>query len=411
MQQRVKAYEMKLKGARPILVGHNQLYDLCFIYRTFFGNLPDTPREFVTKIHDLFPRIVDTKHLAAREDHNMAPDNSLGDLFSSVRHQEEPRIVQDAEYNCRKESSHEAGYDSWVTAVLFTKLSWTRSREDLSGGHVLSNDQPHAQSASSRNRSNLAETPKIPVTENDSNLEQTKRALPRDTLFSELNPFKNPNWREASSYPASPQPRGASKGGKRTVSPISSTPCQKGNVGECPIPKFGLQEGTNLISLSPPNGHSRLETQGGRKFEHLAHHSTHQLEGFDILTERSAPSPSEKSHLESNMGRISSGRHLPSRSEMDVTSRTKTSEMPVSSLVKKLAMPRIQPVGVCSPREQSSDCSPVSTLDLISELTDEPAEVRVSNRPKVPEWDSPFWRKYGNKLRVGNSETLGLVLN
>ncbi len=410
MQQRVKEYQVKLKAARPILVGHNQLYDLCFIYRTFFGNLPDTPREFVTKVHGLFPRIVDTKYLAAREDHNMAPDNSLGDLYSSFKHQEEPRIVQDAEYNCRKESSHEAGYDSWATAVLFTKLSWTRSKEDSSGDHILSCDERQAQSTSSRSTSDLVETPNLPMTENHSNLEQTKLDLPRDNLFSELNPFKNPNWRKASSSPASPRPRGAAKGENRAYCPVSSTPYQKGNVGDSPVPNLGLQEGATLISFSPPMGHSKLESQGGGKFEHLTHHSTHRFEGFHTLTERSALTPSEKSYTESNTGPIPSGRHLPNHSEMEVPSRTKMPEMPVLSVAKKLPLPRIKPVEVCSPRKQSSACSSsVSTLDLISELTDKQAEVKVSNRPKIPEWDSPFWRKYGNKLRVGNSETLRLA--
>ena len=409
MQQRVEAYESKLKTARPILVGHNQLYDLCFIYRTFFGNLPDTPSEFVAKIHDLFPRVVDTKHLAARDDHNMAPDNSLADLYSSFKHQEEPGIVQDADYNCRKESSHEAGYDSWATAVLFTKLSWTRFREDSSGGHVLSCNEREAQSTSNGNPSNLGEISNLPMKENDSNLEQTKGVSSRDTLFSELNPFKNPNWREALSYPASQQPRGAPRGEDGTLYPISSTPYQKFNLGEPPASKFDLQEGSDLIVCFLPKGHPKADSQGDKKREHLTHHLTHKLEGFDILTERSAPTSPEKSHTGSNVGRIPSGRRLLNGSKMEVSSRTKISEILVLSAAKNLPVSRTKPGGVCSVREQSSTCSSVSNLDLISELMDEQAEVNVSNRPKIPEWDSPFWRKYGNKLRVGNYETLGLV--
>lgn len=58
--------EEVLQKNRPIIVGHNLFHDLVFIYRTFFGPLPNDLDTFLTAIHQLFPRIADTKYMATR---------------------------------------------------------------------------------------------------------------------------------------------------------------------------------------------------------------------------------------------------------------------------------------------------------------------------------------------------------
>ena len=54
----------KLSAKRTTLVGHNLFVDLVNFYQCFFGKLPDTVKEFQLVIHQLFPRIIDTKYLA-----------------------------------------------------------------------------------------------------------------------------------------------------------------------------------------------------------------------------------------------------------------------------------------------------------------------------------------------------------
>ena len=49
---------------RTVLVGHNMFMDLINFYRCFVGTLPETLQEFKSKIHALFPFIIDTKYLA-----------------------------------------------------------------------------------------------------------------------------------------------------------------------------------------------------------------------------------------------------------------------------------------------------------------------------------------------------------
>lgn len=114
LAQDIKRYEAMLKVGRPILVGHNQFYDLCFIYRAFIGPLPSTSGAFSREIHRLFPRIVDTKHLASRGDHSMVADDSLAELFASVRNEEYPQLTQDPgfQYGYGRAAAHQAGFDS-----------------------------------------------------------------------------------------------------------------------------------------------------------------------------------------------------------------------------------------------------------------------------------------------------------
>ncbi len=73
----LKTFEGRLKRQRPILVGHNQFMDLCFIYRTFFGQMPEKLEEFQREIKSLFPRIIDTKYMVTRGSHDMMPENGL----------------------------------------------------------------------------------------------------------------------------------------------------------------------------------------------------------------------------------------------------------------------------------------------------------------------------------------------
>lgn len=62
--KRLKGLRESLQQRKSILVGHNCFLDLIYIYKNFYGPLPDTVEEFQEAIHTLFPIIVDTKYMA-----------------------------------------------------------------------------------------------------------------------------------------------------------------------------------------------------------------------------------------------------------------------------------------------------------------------------------------------------------
>jgi poly(A)-specific ribonuclease len=144
MKRNLATYEKKLKEHRPILVGHNQMLDLCFIYRTFFGPLPDKLEDFQRDIQFLFPRIADTKYMATRGGHDMLAENSLEEWFASLKEEIAPKMTCQTLFGYLRRAPHQAGYDSkkleiprlnamltvvgYMTAVLFVKLSWKLSR-------------------------------------------------------------------------------------------------------------------------------------------------------------------------------------------------------------------------------------------------------------------------------------------
>ncbi|KAI8958959.1 CAF1-domain-containing protein [Daldinia sp. FL1419] len=114
--------EASLKRKRPILVGHNLLIDLAFIYRTFFEPLPSKVDDFLTEINKLFPRIVDTKFMYGRGRHMMEPDRSLQQLYASFLRNPLPTIK--VESGGISPGPHDAGYDSYLTARLFIKQTY-----------------------------------------------------------------------------------------------------------------------------------------------------------------------------------------------------------------------------------------------------------------------------------------------
>ncbi|KAI1116107.1 CAF1-domain-containing protein [Nemania sp. NC0429] len=113
-----------LKNQSPILVGHNLFYDLAFIYRTFFGRLPDTLDEFLSAIHKLFPRIIDTKYMFNKSQPNGDPTLSLQSLHKMYCKNEFPIVLATDDFNATDAKDHHAGYDSLLTMVLFLKQTF-----------------------------------------------------------------------------------------------------------------------------------------------------------------------------------------------------------------------------------------------------------------------------------------------
>jgi hypothetical protein len=115
-----------LQKKKHILVGHNIFTDLAFLYKTFIGNLPATVKNFQAEIHELFPTVFDTKYLATHNNSSMNPRVNLKQLLAPFRKVHVPLIVlheQHTAYGASLGKEHEAGFDSWMTAELFVKLS------------------------------------------------------------------------------------------------------------------------------------------------------------------------------------------------------------------------------------------------------------------------------------------------
>jgi len=117
----LKAAETKLKDKHQIIVGHNPLFDLCFLYETFIGRLSAEITPFTEKIHSLFPRLVDTKHLTSSQG---VGDRNLQKLYQLYKWKQLPHTVPKTNDSFGHDQLlHQAGFDSFMTMVVFLKAS------------------------------------------------------------------------------------------------------------------------------------------------------------------------------------------------------------------------------------------------------------------------------------------------
>ncbi|USP77590.1 uncharacterized protein yc1106_04864 [Curvularia clavata] len=116
---------LSLKTKKPVLVGHNMFTDIVYLYRTFVGELPDTLDGFQDAIHDLFPKIIDTKYLATFAEGDLNASPTLQDIAQGLSNQPLPEIITHPDHPKYQdiEAFHEAGYDSLLTATIMIKLA------------------------------------------------------------------------------------------------------------------------------------------------------------------------------------------------------------------------------------------------------------------------------------------------
>ncbi|KAF9691517.1 hypothetical protein EKO04_010230 [Ascochyta lentis] len=115
----------RLKKRQPVLVGHNMFTDIVYLYRTFVGPLPDTLAAFNDALHELFPKIIDTKYLATHAEGDLNASPTLEEIAKGLQDQPLPSIVtheDHGKYN-DMEAFHEAGYDSLLTATIMLRLA------------------------------------------------------------------------------------------------------------------------------------------------------------------------------------------------------------------------------------------------------------------------------------------------
>ncbi|KZM21260.1 Poly(A)-specific ribonuclease [Ascochyta rabiei] len=115
----------RLKTKQPVLVGHNMFTDVVYLYRTFVGPLPDTLAGFNDALHELFPKIIDTKYLATHAEGDLNASPTLEEIAKGLQDQPLPSIVTHEEHGKYNdmEAFHEAGYDSLLTATIMLRLA------------------------------------------------------------------------------------------------------------------------------------------------------------------------------------------------------------------------------------------------------------------------------------------------
>jgi poly(A)-specific ribonuclease len=141
----------RLKKHRPVIVGHNMFTDIVYLYRTFVGPLPDTLEVFNEKLHELCPRIVDTKYLATHDEGDLNASPTLEDIAKGLQKQHLPTIVtheDHAKYN-DLEAFHEAGYDSLLTATIMLRLAAKLGAERNEDSELSEKDGSTTQSKKS----------------------------------------------------------------------------------------------------------------------------------------------------------------------------------------------------------------------------------------------------------------------
>lgn len=125
----------KLRERRKVLIGHNCMTDLLFLYKMTIGDLPETLNDFREKLHDLFPAIIDTKFLSScySEKHGRL---ALGEVYEDLNLDQSvlPQLYTSGEFDRYTSSAwlHEAGYDSYITAIVAIRMAAKLSRDGSS---------------------------------------------------------------------------------------------------------------------------------------------------------------------------------------------------------------------------------------------------------------------------------------
>jgi poly(A)-specific ribonuclease len=85
----------------------------------------DTLQGFNEAIHELFPKIVDTKYLATHAEGDLNASPTLQEIAEGLANQPLPSIVTDPDHSKYQdtEAFHEAGYDSLLTATIMIRLA------------------------------------------------------------------------------------------------------------------------------------------------------------------------------------------------------------------------------------------------------------------------------------------------
>ncbi|XP_019643159.1 PREDICTED: poly(A)-specific ribonuclease PARN-like domain-containing protein 1 [Branchiostoma belcheri] len=135
-----------LTQARKPVVGHNMLMDLMLLYGKMYKPLPEKYAQFKRDLHQLFPCIYDTKHIAAElkkplAEFGVLQSSVLQDLYDALSSHKgkfmvlhSPAIVPAAECDryINESHPHEAGYDSYMAGYVFIRMAHLITMQGIS---------------------------------------------------------------------------------------------------------------------------------------------------------------------------------------------------------------------------------------------------------------------------------------
>ncbi|XP_076473085.1 pre-piRNA 3'-exonuclease trimmer-like [Babylonia areolata] len=118
------------------LVGHNMLMDILFMYDKFFRPLPAKYSTFKRDLHDIFPKIYDTKHMSFSfrkmlQELTGTFSNNLIQLYHLISskavtncEQHMPSVTHAKGFDryTLQNTPHEAGFDAYVCGYVFIRL-------------------------------------------------------------------------------------------------------------------------------------------------------------------------------------------------------------------------------------------------------------------------------------------------
>ncbi|XP_075231184.1 poly(A)-specific ribonuclease PARN-like isoform X2 [Lycorma delicatula] len=116
-----------LSKCNKLIIGHNLLLDLLHIVRQFYMPLPDDYSEFKLMLHNLFPKLLDTKFMcSAPPFKDILTTTVLSNLLKSLK--EPPFNIPVVGYEEGKGYKsidlkyHEAGFDAYMTGLVYLTL-------------------------------------------------------------------------------------------------------------------------------------------------------------------------------------------------------------------------------------------------------------------------------------------------
>lgn len=112
-------------SAKMYLVGHNLMFDLMFMYRSFVGPLPLTLSEFKKCLSSMFRGIFDTKYIIESKVLGITTnDSSLGELYKYFQNidKKDSITIKIAEgFASKIEQFHDAAFDAYCTGYIFAQ--------------------------------------------------------------------------------------------------------------------------------------------------------------------------------------------------------------------------------------------------------------------------------------------------
>ncbi|KAK7475651.1 hypothetical protein BaRGS_00033077 [Batillaria attramentaria] len=125
-----------LREYQKPLVGHNMLMDLLFLYDKFFQPLPADYNTFKRNLHDLFPRIYDTKHISFSMRKMLEAitgtfSTNLVQLYrildserATISTRFMPKVTHAKGFERYKsqDAPHEAGFDAFLCGYAFVRI-------------------------------------------------------------------------------------------------------------------------------------------------------------------------------------------------------------------------------------------------------------------------------------------------